>query len=73
MRQDDEARRERRLDALIRSEVAARERLHGLRGELSLVVAAIDRVTLPRSSRMRADAKLDLLNVLAFPMRRPRR
>jgi hypothetical protein len=61
----------RRLDALASSEARIHERLLGLRGEVDLIAAVLDRVTLPpRRPRLRAgDAAALLSNLVRFKPR----
>jgi hypothetical protein len=72
------AARQRRLNALAASETNVYERLFAVRGELTSVLRALDRLGLPRHQRMLAspaDSAIELpplrspslANLLAFP------
>jgi hypothetical protein len=61
----EDEKRAREVRALAASEASIHERLLSIRGELDLISHAIDRITVPRRPRMRAD----LLNILPFNRR----
>jgi hypothetical protein len=66
----DDKDHDRRIRALARAEVRAHERLALVRGELSSIIASLDRMTLPRRpSRMGSGMMPDVIDLA---LRRPR-
>jgi hypothetical protein len=75
-KRDDQA-RQRRLDALAKSESNIQERLLAMRSELDVIARLIDRATLSKPPRMLASglsahvgASRGLTNLIAFRARR---